>query len=100
MNERMKLAKWLSIGKWVLQMVIPILPVMWVWLAPPASAQRESGDGRDVPPRKEKKGEAAPQAPASTAGKAGKSSPQAPLKPFSPSEKIKPGQAVDFPVDI
>ncbi len=40
------------------------------------------------------------QTPAPAAGGAGKTPPQAPPKPFVPSEKIRPGQAVDFPTDI
>ncbi len=65
-----------------------------LWMAektPPRDGARP-GEGRQ--------GETETAAPVPAAGKNAKPAPKAPLTPFKPSEKIKPGQAVDFPTDI
>ena len=63
-------------------------------------AQTEQKKDGDVKPHTEQNRESQSATPVPAAGKSGKSAPKAPLTPFKPSEKIKPGQAVDFPVDI
>ncbi len=56
-------------------------------------------DGESRPPE-EGRPSAGRETPAPAGGKGGKASSPAPTKPFTPSEKIRPGQAVDFPTDI
>ena len=54
----------------------------------------------EVQPPETRDGNQGRKTPVPAAAGGGKAAPQAPPKPFTPSEKIKPGQAVDFPTDI
>jgi len=63
-------------------------------------AQKEPRTGEDTRPRGERQGQPGRKTPAPATEKGGPSAPPKPLAPFTPSEKIKPGQAVDFPTDI
>jgi len=68
-----------------------------LWMA--EGKKQQDGDSRRLPD-KGQHGGSQTVVPVPAAGKSEKSSPKAPLAPFKPSEKIKPGQAVDFPADI
>ncbi len=54
----------------------------------------------EVQPSETRGGDKGRKTPVPAAAGGSKAAPQAPPKPFTPSEKIKPGQAVDFPTDI
>jgi hypothetical protein len=68
-----------------------------LWVA--EKKKQQDGDNRRLPDKGQSR-ESKTVAPVPAAGKSKKSSPKVPLAPFRPSEKIKPGQAVDFPADI